>query len=226
MPTQNRLSLAKSPLAPIISPSITDQPPHSSHPQTSSEQTLSDVVGRLREFPDYWKTQSRRIRRFATTGVWSKIKKYSLTTNKYSLNNKSHYCSPYEFKLAQTQLKTLIDAKALVLEQHPIILNAYFMVKHRTKWRLVVDLRTVNAFLSESTKVKYEDLTSIAPKIPEGAWMWSIDLTTAYYHVPLSTYLGRHCCILFNGKAYRWTVLPMGLSLSPKIFTVALNLQK
>src|SRR3989338_4134535 len=55
--------------------------------------------------------------------------------------------------------------------------------------------------------------------LPPSSFIWSIDFKKAYYNVPLSTFLSKLCCINFNNQSFRFTALPLGLSIAQKIFT-------
>ena len=101
--------------------------------------------------------------------------------------------------------------------------HAFFVVRKGAKYRLVIDLRGLNDLVIESTSVQYMDLPRILPKVAKDSFLWSIDLTSAFHHVPLSEHLSSHCCICLEGKHMRFTVMPFGLSVAPKIFTEVLS---
>ena len=54
-------------------------------------------------------------------------------------------------------------------------------------------------------------------------YMISIDLTQAFYHVPVSSYYRRFFAFDFMGKRYCFKCLPFGLTASSRIFTKVLR---
>lgn len=51
-----------------------------------------------------------------------------------------------------------------------------------------------------------------------GDWFTSIDLKDAYFHIPIYPPHRKYLRFLFQGVTYEYTVLPFGLSLSPRVF--------
>lgn len=100
-------------------------------------------------------------------------------------------------------------------------LSPVFLVpkKGPKRYRLVVDLRGVNARLPPLTPVKFEAWSTILAMVRPGDWMTSIDLKDAYFHVGVREDLARHLCIRVNRCFYTYDVLPFGLRDSPGVFT-------
>lgn len=91
------------------------------------------------------------------------------------------------------------------------------------KWRLIHDLRPLNAVLPSPPRVRFEGLECILPHLRPGAWLYSVDLEDAYHHVPLADNLARLCCLRHGGEVFSFRALPFGLSWSPAIFTKLLR---
>jgi len=90
--------------------------------------------------------------------------------------------------------------------------------------RFVVDLDRINQAVLEKTSVKYSDLSYVPPLLSKGlVWMWSIDIQKAYYHIPLSAALSKLCCIRHQGVVYSFQALPLGLNVSPRVWTLILG---
>ncbi|KAI2651068.1 ORF V: Enzymatic polyprotein [Labeo rohita] len=97
--------------------------------------------------------------------------------------------------------------------------SPYFIVpKKGGGLRPILDLRALNRAL---LKLPFKMLTlkHILTCVRVQDWFVAIDLKDAYFHVSI---LPRHRPFLrfaFEGRAYRYKVLPFGLSLSPRVFT-------
>jgi hypothetical protein len=86
------------------------------------------------------------------------------------------------------------------------------------KYRLIVDLRFLNGFVTK-TVFKYETYATFRDVIEKDDYMFSLDLEQAYYHVDV---LERHRKFLgfrLFGEYYEFCVLPFGLSDACRIFT-------
>lgn len=86
------------------------------------------------------------------------------------------------------------------------------------KYRLTTDARYLNLY-SVTPKFKLEDLRDLPAIASPGDWFTSIDLTDAFFHVPLKpehwTYFGIRC----KGVTYCYTCLPFGFAPGPLIFS-------
>ena len=59
---------------------------------------------------------------------------------------------------------------------------------------------------------------SLTRSIRPGDWFTSIDLKDAYFHIPIYPPHRKFLRFGFQGKVYEYTVLPFGMSLSPRVF--------
>ncbi len=97
-----------------------------------------------------------------------------------------------------------------------------FVVYHNSKPRFVVDLRHINSFC-QTRSCRYETLTHLRHLARRDDWLWSVDLTDAYHHVPFHP----ECVHYFTfgvetleGVRFCSTpVLNFGWTLSPFVFT-------
>lgn len=51
------------------------------------------------------------------------------------------------------------------------------------------------------------------------SWFSTINLSDAYFHVPIALHHSQYLCFTFEGKVYQFELLPFGLSLAPWVFT-------
>lgn len=86
--------------------------------------------------------------------------------------------------------------------------------KGEQKYRLITDLRYVNQFC-EVPKFSNEDIRTVFDIIQPGDYMVTLDLKSAFQHIPVKkedqTLLG----VKFKDKYYVWQVLPFGAKVSP-----------
>ena len=64
---------------------------------------------------------------------------------------------------------------------------------------------------------------SILGALQQGQWLTSLDLKDAYFHIGINPADRRYLRFCHNGTAWQFTVLPFGLSTSPRLFTKILK---
>ena len=85
-------------------------------------------------------------------------------------------------------------------------------------YRLVVDLRPLNAYLPETT-CKYETLNDAQFLLQRQDWMISADLKDGYYHLGIHKDHQQYLTTMLDGELVQFTALPFGLSTAPRVFT-------
>ena len=55
--------------------------------------------------------------------------------------------------------------------------------------------------------------------LPRYSFLASIDLSEAYFHVPISRRLQRYLAFSAGGKKYKFRAMPFGLNVAPWMFT-------
>lgn len=88
--------------------------------------------------------------------------------------------------------------------------------------RLIIDLSNLNLFVSKVT-FKMDNLSTIKNLLFPNDFMTSIDLSDAFFSVPLHADSKLFVTFQFDGKRYSFNVLPFGLSSSPRIFSKVLR---
>ena len=113
-----------------------------------------------------------------------------------------------------------------VIEPTPLTLNFYsrlFLVRKATgEWRLIIDLSSLNVFV-HCPSFTMETPRSILRALQQGQWLTSLDLKDAYFHIGIHSADRRYLRFSHNGTAWQFTVLPFGLSTSPRVFTKILK---
>ena len=90
--------------------------------------------------------------------------------------------------------------------------------KPNGKWRSIIDLSELNTYVNNPT-FHMESAISIQNQMRPGMVATSIDLTDAYYHVPVNYHYMKYMRIALFGKVLQFKAMPMGLNVSARIFT-------
>jgi hypothetical protein len=68
-----------------------------------------------------------------------------------------------------------------------------------------------------------ESLADFARMIEHGAFACTLDLTSAFHHVPVEPELRKFLNFRYDGRMYRYKGLPFGLRSAPRVFSKALH---
>ena len=143
-----------------------------------------------------------------------------LTTRPVVKSGRPH--DPYMNQIIQEQFRILLLKEAIEVVQEPSSPGFYsrlFVVPKKTGvWRPIIDLSVLNTYLV-IPKFKMETPASIREGLRVGSWTTSIDLTDAYFHIPIHPESRKYMRLEFQGTVFQFKALPFGLSTSPWIFT-------
>ena len=89
-------------------------------------------------------------------------------------------------------------------------------------WRPIIDLSSLNVFV-HCPSFTMETPRSILRALQQGQWLTSLDLKDAYFHIGIHPADRRYLRFCHNGTSWQFTVLPFGLSTSPRVFTKILK---
>ena len=104
-------------------------------------------------------------------------------------------------------------------EAHQGFYSTYFLVpKKDGGLRPILNLKGFNHFLKR-LPFHMLRLSRLLSSIRRGDWFTTVDLRDAYFHIPIHRDHRKYLRFFFQGNAYEYTVLPFGLSLSPRTFT-------
>ena len=95
--------------------------------------------------------------------------------------------------------------------------------KKENKHRLILNLKELNKFVPRH-HFEIDTLKSALYMTRKGCFMGSVDLTDAYYSVPVENSLQNFFAFPFQGKFYRYACLPNGLTSASRIFTKIMKL--
>ena len=117
----------------------------------------------------------------------------------------------------------MIDKRAITPVQKVTSLgfcSCLFLVpKTGKRWRPVIDLSVVNQYLHIPT-FKMETAENIRDSLQEGEWVTSLDLTDAYFHIPIHPRFQKYLRFNIGYRSYQFTALPFGIATAPLEFTM------
>lgn len=94
--------------------------------------------------------------------------------------------------------------------------------KKNGSYRLILNLRGLNASI-EYQHFKMESLTCAIQLMKKNCYMASIDLTDAYYTVPVALEHRKYLRFFWRNRLFQYTCLPNGLASAPRYFTKLLK---
>merc|ERR1711911_474569 len=77
-------------------------------------------------------------------------------------------------------------------------------------WRPILDVSALNIYVRQ-TRFKMESSSSVLASVLRGDWMTAIDLSDAYFHVPVRPSSRPFLRFVVGGVVYQFKVLPFGL---------------
>jgi hypothetical protein len=86
------------------------------------------------------------------------------------------------------------------------------------KVRLVTDLKHLNEHV-HNLPFKMEGMGTARETINPGDWMAKVDISNAFFHVPVDPSHQNYLVIEWKGELLKFQALPFGLNVSPRVFT-------
>ena len=125
-------------------------------------------------------------------------------------------------EVLHTEIQSLLEKKAIrevpLTQRRSGFYSRYFLVKKKGGGlRPILDLRALNRYL-KTFNFKMLTAKSLVRSIRPEDWFTSIDLKDAYFHIPIYPPHRKYLRFGFRGRTYEYTVLPFGMSLSPRVF--------
>ena len=90
--------------------------------------------------------------------------------------------------------------------------------KDSDKKRVILDLSVLNQYI-RCEKFRMLTISQIRTLLPRGAVTISIDLTDAYWHIPIARCLIPYLGFKLGYQAYTFRDMPFGLNIAPRVFT-------
>jgi ribonuclease HI len=101
--------------------------------------------------------------------------------------------------------------------------NPTFLVpKKNGKFRKILDCRELNAELRD-TAFKMEGAETVRDLLHSGDWATSLDIHSAFSHIPVHPNLQPYLAFRFKNKTYRYCGMPFGVKHAPRVFTTLMR---
>uniref|UniRef100_A0A8D8SPA0 Enzymatic polyprotein n=1 Tax=Cacopsylla melanoneura TaxID=428564 RepID=A0A8D8SPA0_9HEMI len=181
------------------------------------------VGGQLSKFVEVWRTMG------APEGVLKVIRGYAIPfSSRPPLLPLSiplpPCCLTPSSPLMDIQVKKLVDQRVLV--RNPFdsgYLSPLFLVsKADGSQRPIINLKRLNLFLSLK-KFHLINHFRLPDFLQKGDFLAKIDLSQAYFHVPIRPSHQRFLSVAYRDSLYCMTCLPFGLASAPQIFSSLTN---
>lgn len=120
-----------------------------------------------------------------------------------------------------THINSLLEKGAIALQEDIpglFLSNIFLVPKPNGTFRMILDLSVLNNYVRKES-FKMETLDLAIRLMSANCFMSSIDLTEAYYAIPVGQFSQRFLCFSWCGKIYRFLVMPFGLTSAPRLFT-------
>lgn len=137
-------------------------------------------------------------------------------------------CIPHQIRFSKdeniaigVELDRLLDIGAVIHSQHEkgeFISNIFVRSKSSGKIRVILNLKELNRFVCYH-HFKMEHLPFVLELVHMNDQFGSIDLSDAYFSVPVAQDHWKYFKFMWNGVLYAYKVMMFGLSPAPRIFT-------
>ena len=122
-------------------------------------------------------------------------------------------------------LNDFLDRGIIRPSQHELtefISPVFLREKKKGSFRLILNLKKFNKFVAPY-HFKMDNIETCICLLKQNCFMASIDLSDAYFSVPIHTEHQKYFKFLWRGKLYQFTCLAQGLSSAPRMFTKLLK---
>ena len=130
-----------------------------------------------------------------------------------------------EKRAIDEEIQKLLDKKVIVESEEEIdqfVSPIFIRPQKDGKYRLICNLKHLNKFI-QYRHFKMDSLVSVLRMITPNCYMASIDLKDAYYCIPVAEVYQKYLKFYWNSKLYMYRACPMGLCMSPRLFTKVLK---
>jgi ribonuclease HI len=103
-------------------------------------------------------------------------------------------------------------------------INPTFLVEKgkRGTYRKVMDCSALNEEIQD-VHFKMEGADTVCALIQEGDWATSMDIKSAFNHIPVNPDLQPYLAFQFQGKTYTYVGMPFGIKHAPRVFTLLMR---
>ena len=190
--------------------------------RTPAPQTANSSSGRLARYVSAWRqiTQNNFILRIVREGY-----KFQFASPPPAYKIVSNPSSEVKVEALSSEIsRHLLSGaiKEVEFSEDQTVSRVFTVPKSSGGNRQVIDLKLVNKSIQD-THFKMEDRNFIKGLINQGDFMASIDLSDAFFSIPIHTESQKYTAFEFKNARYVYQVLPFGYKASPRIFTKMLK---
>ncbi|KAJ8708471.1 hypothetical protein PYW07_010596 [Mythimna separata] len=177
-------------------------------------------AGRLSRFVEVWKEEG------APQNILQTITGYIIPFVKKPPRVPFHskIISRFETKKLNSEIQTLIQQKVLEIStvQAGFLSTMFPVPKPNNKVRPIINLKGLNKFLTPK-KFRLLNHFRVPHFLQKGDFLIKIDISQAYFHIPVANRHRRFLSIVHQKKVFQFTCLPFGLSTAPLTFARVSN---
>lgn len=176
--------------------------------------TLNDcpIAFRLRLCLQHWHFTSQMAQCIISKGLTWKWNPKPATLQDPPFSTCTGNLSPHISKLLS--LGAIIESSP-----QPCFASRVFLVpKSSGCERVVIDLSSLNNHIAAKT-FRMLDIAKIRNAIPRHSLFTSVDLSNAFYHMPIHPRFQKYLAFTFQGRLFHFKSMPFGIKLGPLIFT-------
>jgi hypothetical protein len=128
-------------------------------------------------------------------------------------------CSEHQEFIGSEVAASITGGVLLQWPHHPrVVSQLAVMPKKGSQWQLIVNMCPLNQLLTR-VNFHFKGLDTLASLIQEGDYMFTIDLTAAFWHMAIHPDSLNLMGVKWDSQYYMFSILPFSLSLSPWVFT-------
>ena len=130
-----------------------------------------------------------------------------------------------QWNIVNDEVTSLFKKGAIVKTEHEngeFISTLFIVPKPNGKFRPVINLKYLNEFVCYN-HFKQETFSIVLELIQRNDYFTKIDLSEAYFSVPIHEEFTKYLKFSWNGILYKFTCLPFGLAIAPYLFTKILK---
>ena len=136
--------------------------------------------------------------------------------NVWSKTGKINFRKEINRPMSRGVIKPISDS------ENGFVSSIFLREKKENKHRLILNLKEFNKNVVYQ-HFKMDNLKTALNMMRQNCFMASIDLSDAYYSVPMALTDQKYLIFKFEGQLYNFVCLPNGLSSAPRIFTKLLK---
>lgn len=204
-------------------PTEATSPPSSGGAQTTGSSDNTGSAGKISRYMHNWKniTSNSFILRIVQEGY--KIQFVGNPVFPPSVISYSH--SLKKTLGLRQQIHRLLDSGAIskaTPNTNQVLSRVFTVEKSNGSLRMILDLSRINTQI-QKISFKMETLDFIKDLLNPSDYMISLDLSDAFFTVPVHESSKDYLCFKFDNQIYQYNVLPFGMTSSPRIFSKILR---